>query len=76
VIWNGIKSEEQKKLLIGIANEKQPQIYSQNFIAKYELKTLGHVRKAIKSLERMGLIEGNRIWDIFFREWVKRNFYF
>jgi len=76
VIWNGIKSEEQKKLLIGIANAKQPQIYSQNFIAKYELKTPGHVGKAIKSLERMGLIEGNKIWDIFFREWVKRNFYF
>jgi len=27
-------------------------------------------------LVRMGLIEGNKIWDIFFREWVKRNFYF
>ena len=71
-----LKSKEQKKLLVGIANEHQLQIYSQKFIAKYELKSPGHVRKALKSLEGMGLIERNKIWDIFFREWVKRNFVF
>jgi len=76
VIWKGIKSEEQRRLLIGIANEKQPQIYSQRFIERYGLKSPGHVRKAMKSLEGMGLLEGNRIWDIFFREWVRANFYF
>ncbi len=75
VIWKGIKSEGQRKLLIGIANENQPQIYSHRFIEKYRLKSPGHVRKAIKSLEGIGLIEEDRIWDIFFREWVKQNFY-
>jgi len=75
VIWKGLKSEGQRKLLIGIANEKQPQIYSQRFIEKYDLKSPGHVRKAIKSLQGVGLIEEGRIWDIFFREWVRLNFY-
>lgn len=73
-IWNKIKSDEQKRVLIGIANENEPQIYSQGFIQKYELKSPGHVRKAIKSLENGELIEKNRIWDPFFKEWVKINF--
>jgi len=42
-IWNRIKSDEQKRLLIGIANEIDPQIYSQGFIKKYDLKSGGHV---------------------------------
>lgn len=73
-IWNRIKSDEQKRLLIGIANEADPQIYSQGFIKKYDLKSPGHVRKAIKSLERVELIEKNRIQDPFFKEWAKMNF--
>jgi len=74
-IWNRIKSDEQKRLLIGIANEIDPQIYSQGFIKKYDLKSGGHVRKAIKSLEKVELIEKNRIQDPFFKEWVKTNFF-
>lgn len=74
-IWNRIKSDEQKRLLIGIANETDPQIYSQTFIKKFDLKSPGHVRKAFKSLEKFELIEKNRITDPFFEEWVKINFF-
>ena len=74
-IWNRIKSDEQKRLLIGIANETDPQIYSQRFIKKYDLKSPGHIRKAIKSLEKFELIDKNSIQDPFFEEWVKINFF-
>ncbi|MEA2054986.1 MAG: ATP-binding protein [Candidatus Thermoplasmatota archaeon] len=73
-IWNEIKSEAQRKLLIGLANEENPKIYSHNFIEKYGLKLPGNVGKAVKSLEKTGLIEKNRIWDLFFKEWIKMNF--
>ncbi|MCS4541002.1 MAG: hypothetical protein HY929_01565 [Euryarchaeota archaeon] len=73
-IWDRIKSSEQRKLLIGIANEKGASIYSKDFIEKYRLKSPGHVRKAITALEGAGLIEDNRILDLFFREWIKLSF--
>lgn len=75
-IWNQIKSMEQRKLLIGIANEKHPRIYSHEFITKYELKSPGHVGKSVKSLQGMGLVEKNDISDVFLKEWVKMNFSF
>lgn len=73
-IWNRLKSDEQKRVLIGLANETTPQIYSQGFIKKYDLKTPSHVRKAVKSLEETELLEKNNIWDPFFKEWIKINF--
>ena len=73
-IWNRIKSDEQKRVLIGIANETHPQVYSQEFIKKYDLKSPSHVRKAIKSLEGIELLEKNTVWDPFFKEWIKMNF--
>ena len=75
-IWSRIRSREQRKLLIGIANENQPKIYSQKFIEKYELKSPGHVGKAVRSLNGAGLMDGNVIEDIFFAEWVRANFSF
>ena len=75
LIWNRIKSDVQKRLLIGLANETDPRIYSQGFIKKYDLKSSGHVRKAVKSLEKAELIEKDRIQDPFFEEFVKTNFF-
>ncbi|HEC86270.1 MAG TPA: ATP-binding protein [Thermoplasmatales archaeon] len=74
VMWGSIGSHEQRKLLIGLANEKEPKIYSQSFIEKYDLKTPSHVRKALKSLEENGIIEENRIQDPFFEEWIRSKF--
>jgi len=75
LIWNRIKSDVQKRLLIGLSNEIEPQIYSHSFIKKYDLKSPGHVRKAVKSLEKVELIEKDRIQDPFFEEFVKTNFF-
>jgi len=73
-IWDRIKSDYQRLLLIALANEKEPAIYSHGFIKKYDLKSPGHVRKALESLEKARLIEKDAIWDSFFQEWVKMNF--
>ncbi len=75
-IWNRIRSQGQRRLLIGVANEDHPKIYSQGFIGRYELKSPAHVEKAVKSLNRAGLMDGNEIEDIFFAEWVRANFSF
>ena len=73
-IWEDINSYEQRKLLIGLANESKPRIYSQDFIKKYDLKTPSHVRKALRSLEEAGIVDENKIQDPFFEEWVKKKF--
>ena len=72
LIWNNIRSEYQKRLLVMMAKEDKSFKPDTEFIEKYELKSFAHVRKAAKSLEKRGLIHENRIADFFFREWVKR----
>ena len=74
MIWNRIGSREQRKLLIALANETNPKVYSKEFIERYDLKTPSHVEKALKTLEESGLVEGNNIQDPFFEEWIRTRF--
>ena len=76
MIWSRIRSRERRKLLIGVANENQPRIYSQKFIEMYELKSPGHVGKAVRALNVAGLMDRNAIEDVFFEEWVRVTFSF
>lgn len=66
----------KKKLLIGLTQEAQPSIYSASFIQKYELSSVSHVTRAIKSLMLDETLEKTNdayvMTDILFREWVKR----
>ena len=66
----------KKGIRLIIAFDEFQEIEHLDGLEPEKLKSPGHVRKALKSLEGMGLIERNKIWDIFFREWVKRNFVF
>lgn len=75
-IWDRIKSEEQRSLLIALSREVKPEIYSQKFIEKYNLKSAGHVRKALEALKKKKLLEKTELWDLFFREWIISNFSF
>ncbi len=72
IIWSKIRGESQRKLLLGMVWEDKKVDYSINFIRKYDLKSTSHVRKAIRALERRGLVHEMRISDFFFREWIKR----
>lgn len=72
IIWNKIRSEIQRKLLLGMANEDKKVDYSIKFISKYNLKSSSHVNKAIIALEKLGLVYNRQIADFFFRDWIKR----
>jgi len=70
-IWDGL-SIPQRRLLTGLAREEHPNVYSADFIDEYTLKTPSRVQRALESLESKGIIDENKITDIFFREWLKR----
>lgn len=66
----------KKKLLVGLSQENEPELYSASFIQKYELSSPSHVTRAIKGLledETLEKINGKYVLpDILFKEWVKR----
>jgi AAA+ ATPase superfamily predicted ATPase len=71
-IWDGLRSGTQRRLLLGMAREHEPNFFSTEFIVEYKLKTVAHVQKALKLLENKGLVEKGKIADIFFAEWLRR----
>jgi hypothetical protein len=71
IVWNKIRSEMQRRLLLAMAVEDKAD-YSMAFIEKYKLKSSGHVKKALEALEKSGLVYNMRIDDFFFREWIKK----
>lgn len=70
-IWNNIKSATQKNLLIAICKEEE-NLYFEEIIKKYELKSSSHVQKSLKALQKKEVIENGKIVDVFFKEWLRR----
>lgn len=75
-IWDSLPLT-QRRLLIAVAQEGEVKaIYSSSFIKKFNLISASHVKKALDSLEKDGLIEetmgGYRVSDVFLSEWIKR----
>lgn len=70
-IWDSLP-QLQRNLLVGLAREESPSIYSAEFVERYQLKTQSHVKRAFELLERKGIIDEGKIVDIFFREWLKK----
>lgn len=62
----------QRNLLVGLAREESPSIYSAEFVERYQLKTQSHVKRAFELLEGKGIIDEGKIIDIFFKEWLKK----
>lgn len=69
--WDSLP-QLQRNLLVGLAREESPSIYSAGFVERYQLKTQSHVKRAFELLERKGIIEGGKVVDVFFREWLKK----
>ena len=71
-------TEKQKMVLLAIAAEfpKMPPPTSQDFIAKYSLKTARSVQTAIKGLTEKGILSDNhgtkRPADLLFVLWLKK----
>jgi hypothetical protein len=74
-IWEST-TQKQKRLLEGIAFEPEAQIYSLEFINKYELGRASTAQSALKALLTRDLVDYDRhfyfITDRFFRLWIRR----
>jgi len=75
-IWDSL-ALTQRRLLIAVAQEGEVStIYSSSFIKKFNLISASHVKKALGSLEKGGLIEKTNksylISDVFLSEWIKK----
>ena len=70
-------TEKQKTVLMAIASEypNQVTLTSQDFIAKYNLKTASSVQTAVKGLMEKGILSDNRGMrrptDLLFILWLK-----
>lgn len=74
LMWQSVRTNMQKSLLIGMCKEENANFYSEDFIKKYELKSYSHVQKCLKALEKKEIIENNNFTDIFFKEWIRGRF--
>lgn len=74
-IWDGLAGK-QKDLILALALSPEANIYSQDFLTKYELGAPATVQTAVRALEKKGLLDrqngGYSISDIFFVEWIKK----
>ncbi len=77
-LWDNL-TQMQKRLLISLAKEEDtPEIFSNEFIKKYNLSSASSVQKAIKALLEKEIVEKNDtkyiFIDIFFKRWLKEKF--
>jgi AAA+ ATPase superfamily predicted ATPase len=72
-LWYSIKSPLHRRLMIGIAKEGLDQPFSVEFLKKHDLESASHVQRALKSLEKQGIIHEDTIVDPFFRLWILQN---
>lgn len=71
-LWDSIRAKSQKNLLIGLAKEPDANVYSREFIDKYNLASAAHVQKALRQLKKKRIIENGKLADLFFQEWIKK----
>lgn len=67
-----LRNKIQRKLLLILARVPHSQLTSTEFIAKWCLKSAAHVEKAMKGLEKKGIVENGKNNDIFFAERIRR----
>ncbi len=70
--WSEIKSNIQRRLLIALADGVED-LYSEETVKNYNLKTSSHVQKAYKALESKDIVKDKKIIDIFFKSWIEDN---
>jgi len=69
-------TQKQRRLIEGIAFEPDAQVYSLEFISKYDLGRASTAQAALKKLLVRDLVDYDRnsyfITDRFFRLWIRR----
>lgn len=71
--WSELSSKIQRRLLLALTDGVED-IYSEETIREYQLKTSSHVQKAQKALESKNIVKDRIVVDLFFRSWIEKKF--
>ena len=74
-IWDEL-TIKQKNLMVALAKEEYPEVFSKIFLEKYGLGPSSSIQKALKNLLKKELIQQESgsyvIYDLFLKRWIKR----
>ncbi len=74
-IWEEL-TIKQKNLMVALAKEEYPEVFSKKFLETYGLGQSSSIQKALKKLLKKELVQqGNGsyvIYDLFFKKWIRR----
>ncbi|MFH1993979.1 MAG: ATP-binding protein [Pseudomonadota bacterium] len=67
---------KQKNLMVALAKEESPEVFSKKFLDTYGLGPSSSIQKALKKLLKKELIQQKNgsyiIYDLFFKKWIRR----
>ena len=67
---------KQKKLMVALAKEESPEVFSKKFLDTYGLGPSSSIQKALKKMLKKELIQQENssyiIYDLFFQKWIRR----
>ncbi len=74
-IWEDL-TIKQKNLMVALAKEEYPEVFSKKFLEKYGLGPSSSIQKALKKLLKKELVQQENgsyvIYDLFFKKWIRR----
>jgi AAA+ ATPase superfamily predicted ATPase len=74
-IWEEL-TIKQKNLMVALAKEEYPEVFSKKFLETYGLGPSSSIQKALKKLLNKELVRQENgsyvIYDLFFRKWIRR----
>ena len=67
---------KQKNLMVALAKEESPEVFSKKFLETYGLGPSSSIQKALKKLLKRELIQQENgsysVYDLFLRKWIRR----
>ena len=74
-LWEGL-TNKQKNLMVALAREEYPEVFSKSFSEKYSLGASSSIQKALKKLLEKDLVQQENgsyvILDLFLKRWIRR----
>lgn len=74
-LWDGL-SGKQRELVIALSKSPEGNVYSKEFIDRFNLGSTSSVQTAMDALEKKGIVDrengGFVLSDVFFTQWVQR----
>ncbi len=67
---------KQKNLMVALAKEESPEVFSKKFLEKYGLGPSSSIQKALKNLLKKEFVQQENgsymVYDLFFKKWIRR----